>query len=129
MVELEFDPLWFNGAPPANLPGEDEAFLAVANPDVTASLGEAVSPPVLFTLVDVFPEEFWAYALDTIDGVAMRLKDSNDILKITPATIHVEFLIIFYRIRDIVYNNRIFYDYGDKLLESLISHCDKLKIN
>jgi hypothetical protein len=87
---------------------EDEAFLAVANPDVTASFGEAVSPPVLFTLVGVLPEEFWAYALDTIDGVAMRLKDSNDILKATPTTIHVEFLIIFYRIRSIVYNNCIF---------------------
>lgn len=80
MVKLEFELLWFNGAPPINLLGEEEAFLAVANPDVIASFGEAVSPPVLFTLVSALPEEFWAYALDMIDGLAIRLmKSSNNL--------------------------------------------------
>lgn len=86
-VELALDPLWFNGAPPINLLGEDDAFLVVSIPDVVNSFGEALSPPVLFTLVGVLPDEFWAYTLDTFDGVAIRLNDSSDILKVTPATL------------------------------------------
>jgi hypothetical protein len=43
---------------------------------------------VLFNLVDVLPEEFWAYTLDTIDGVAIRLNDSSDKLKASLTTGH-----------------------------------------
>jgi hypothetical protein len=101
---VEFDPLWFNGAPPMNLLGEEDAFLAVANPDVIASLGEAVSPPVLFTLVDVLPEEFWAYTLDITDGVAIKANDSSDIPKAMPTILQARFLFIQLNVRCILYN-------------------------
>ncbi|HEY7078285.1 MAG TPA: hypothetical protein VH500_01205 [Nitrososphaeraceae archaeon] len=52
---VEFDPLWFNGALPINLLGEDDAFLVVCIPDVVSSFGDAFSPPVLFTSVGVLP--------------------------------------------------------------------------
>jgi hypothetical protein len=45
-------------------------------------------------LVGVLPEEFWAYTLDTIDGVAMRLNESSDILKTTPAVTQDRLLFI-----------------------------------
>jgi hypothetical protein len=103
-VELELDPLWFNGAPPINLLGEDDAFLAVSIPDFIASFGEAVSPPVLFTLVNALPLEFWAYTLDTIAGAATRLIDNNDILRATPTTILARFLFIYLKVNCILYN-------------------------
>jgi hypothetical protein len=87
-----------------NLPGEDEAFLAVANPAVTASLGVAVSPPVLFTFVEALPEVFWAYALDTIDGVVIRANDSSDIPRAKTAIVHARFLFIQLIVRYILYN-------------------------
>gem|GEM_PF-4010945 len=103
-VELELDPLWFNGAPPINLLGEDDAFLVVSIPDFIASFGEAVSPPVLFTLVNALPLEFWAYTLDTIAGAATRLIDNNAILRATPATILARFLFICLKVNCILYN-------------------------
>jgi hypothetical protein len=87
-----------------NLLGEDEEFLAVANPAVTASLGVAVSPPVLLTLVEALPEVFWAYTLDTSDGVVMRAIDSSDIPKAKPAIVYTRFLFIQLIVRYILYN-------------------------
>jgi hypothetical protein len=86
------------------LPGEDEAFLVVSIPDVVNSFGDALSPPVLFTLVGVLPLEFWAYTLDTIAGAAIRLIDNNDILKATPTAIVARFLFIHPKVNCILYN-------------------------
>jgi len=102
-VELELDALWFNGAPPINLPGEDDAFLVDSIPSV--SFGEPASPPpVLFDLVIFPPVLFWAYTLDTIAGAATRLIDNNAILRATPATILARFLFICLKVNCILYN-------------------------
>jgi len=102
-VELELDALWFNGAPPINLPGEDDAFLVDSIPSV--SFGEPASPPpVLFVLVIFPPVLFWAYTLDTIAGAATRLIDNNAILRATPATILARFLFICLKVNCILYN-------------------------
>jgi hypothetical protein len=85
--------------------GDEDAFLAVANPDVVASLGVAVSPPVLFTLVGALTEEFCAYALDMIDGVAIRANDSSDIPKAVPTIVRARFLFIQLNVRCILYNH------------------------